>query len=72
MVTPGSEDELAALFVEGVIGDVDLADCFKDASGLPVNFAIVVDDGTELAVITIDAIGSGTGDLKYGVVSGDV
>ncbi len=47
---------LAALLVERVVRDVDLADGFEDAAGLPVDLPVRPDDGAELAVVSVDSV----------------
>ena len=54
VVGPGPELQVAALIIEGEVGDVDVADCLEDTARLPVHETLVRDDGAELGVITVN------------------
>ena len=49
-------DLLAALFVEWIVRNVDLAHGFEDSPRLPVDLPIRLNYRPELTVVTVDAI----------------
>ena len=56
MVTPSTEDELASLFVEWVVRDVDFTHGFEHTTRLPVYSTTSIENGTELPVVSVDTI----------------
>ena len=56
VVAPRAEHQLAALHVERVVGDVDLALRLEHAARLPVHMTAAQDDRPELAVLAVYAV----------------
>ena len=58
MVAPSSELEVAVLFVEGVVRDVNLTNSLEHSSRLPMHTPTAVDDRAELTVVAVQVLSS--------------